>query len=77
MFAFGAVEMHQYSLAEEQGMRALSEDMRDPWALHAVAHVYEMQGRKYEGQRLLRTTRYWWDSANLMFTHLHWHWALF
>lgn len=49
MFSFGAVEMHQYGLAEEQGMRALSEDMRDPWALHAVAHVYEMQGRKYEG----------------------------
>lgn len=140
MFAFGAEECGQYGLAEEQGMRALSEDMRDPWArallrhgvgreweggrvgemrrkrwkdgrpalwagetywgrielvvvrvvrrtslrfllpwitVHAVVHVYEMMSRRYEGQRLLRTSRRWWDDANLLFTHLHWHWGLF
>lgn len=32
MLAFGAEECGQYALAEEQGMRALSEEMRDPWA---------------------------------------------
>ena len=32
MFAFGAAECRQYSLAEEQGMRALNEDTKDAWA---------------------------------------------
>lgn len=44
-------------------------------AVHAVVHVYEMQSRRYEGQRLLRTSRWFWDDANHLFTHLHWHWG--
>ncbi|KAA0166550.1 hypothetical protein FNF27_02116 [Cafeteria roenbergensis] len=76
MFAFGAQECRQFALAEEQGMRALSEEMEDPWALHAVVHVYESLGRRYEGQRLLRTSRWFWDSATLLNVHLHWHWGL-
>jgi len=77
MFAFGAEECGSYALAEDQGMRALSEDSADPWALHAVVHVYEMLGRRYEGQRLLRETRWFWDASNMMHVHLHWHWGLF
>eukprot|EP01138_Halocafeteria_seosinensis_P001159 gb/GECG01001185.1/.p1 GENE.gb/GECG01001185.1/~~gb/GECG01001185.1/.p1 ORF type:complete len:715 (+),score=65.33 gb/GECG01001185.1/:1-2145(+) len=77
MFAFGAEECNNYQLAEDQGMRALSQDTRDPWALHAVVHVYEMLGRRYEGQRLLRDTRWFWSEANLLHCHLHWHWGLF
>jgi hypothetical protein len=45
-------------------------------AVHAVTHVYESQGRRYEGQRLLRTSRWFWDKAELLQVHLHWHWAL-
>ena len=77
MFAFGAEECGSYALAEDQGMRALGEDSADPWALHAVVHVYDALGRRYEGQRLLRETRWFWDAANLMHVHLHWHWGLF
>jgi hypothetical protein len=77
MFAFGAEECGSYALAEDQGMRALSEDAADPWALHAVVHVYDALGRRYEGQRLLRETRWFWDTANMMHVHLHWHWGLF
>lgn len=47
------------------------------YAVHAVAHVYEMQGRRYEGQRLLRDSRWFWSEANLLHCHLQWHWALF
>lgn len=32
MLAFGAQECRQMALAEEQGMRALSDDMEDAWA---------------------------------------------
>jgi len=39
-------------------------------------HVYESLGRRYEGQRLLRTSRWFWDRADLLQTHLHWHWGL-
>jgi hypothetical protein len=58
-------------------MRALSEEKRDAWALHAVVHAYECMGRRYEGERLLRTARWWWDESALLSKHLHWHWALF
>ena len=47
------------------------------FAVHAVVHVYEMLGRRYEGQRLLRDTRWFWSEANLLHCHLHWHWGLF
>ena len=37
MFALGAEECNNYQLAEDQGMRALSQDTRDPWACELQA----------------------------------------
>jgi hypothetical protein len=45
MHAFGLEECGDYVRAEQAGRHALEVSARDPWAVHAVAHVMEMQGR--------------------------------
>ena len=54
MHAFGLEESSRYAEAEAAGRRALAADARVPWAIHAVAHVMEMQGRHDEGTQWLR-----------------------
>ena len=44
MHAFGLEEMGDYARAEERARAALAINRRDPWAVHAAAHVMEMQG---------------------------------
>lgn len=46
-----------YEEAENFAMRTLHMDPDDAWTVHAMCHVYEMQGRRNEGLRLLRETR--------------------
>mgnify|MGYP000430160761 CR=1 FL=1 len=57
MYTFGLEETNAYTEAEEFGMRTLSVDPGDTWAVHALTHVFEMQGRRNEGLRLLRELR--------------------
>ena len=52
MFAFGLEECGDYSRAEEFGRRSHALNPDDLWALHAVAHVMEMQGRPRRGARV-------------------------
>jgi hypothetical protein len=49
MHAFGLEECNQYAEAERTARRALDPQPKDGWAVHAVAHVMEMQGRIDEG----------------------------
>ena len=44
MAAFGLEETGDYSAAEVLGHEAVARDPRDAWAVHAIAHVYEMRG---------------------------------
>ena len=57
MHAFGLEETGDYGRAESAGRKAVARNPGDVWAIHAVAHVMEMQGRTREGIQWLAGTR--------------------
>ena len=73
MFAFGLEECNQYSQAEEWGLKALEIDPVDPWSVHAVTHVYEMQGRADVGVEFLESRKNNWANDNNFAYHNWWH----
>jgi tetratricopeptide (TPR) repeat protein len=77
MHAFGLEEMGDYGRAEERGRRALELNRRDPWAVHAVAHVMEMQGRLDDGVSWLTGRVDDWAPDNGFAFHNWWHLALY
>ncbi len=77
LYAFGLEESNLYPQAEEAGREALRRNARVPWAVHAVAHVMEMQGRFEEGSAWLRQHQPNWAEGNGFAGHLWWHKALF
>ncbi len=77
LHAFGLEENNLYPQAEEAGRRALAAEPRAPWAVHAVAHVMEMQGQYEEGAAWLRSHQPVWADGNGFAVHLWWHKALF
>jgi tetratricopeptide (TPR) repeat protein len=76
MHAFGLEENGQYRRAEKMARRALEVDPRHPAAMHAIAHVMEMQGRAREGLEFLAATESAWMDTSFS-VHLSWHRALF
>ncbi|WP_077000015.1 tetratricopeptide repeat protein [Variovorax sp. KK3] len=76
MYAFGLEECNEYARAEAMGRRAVELQPRDSWAVHAVAHVCEMQGRAADGIRWLKATQHGWAADCAMAVHNHWHLAL-
>ena len=76
MHAFGLEEMNQYPEAEATALRALSMQPKDGWAVHAVVHVMEMQGRIDEGVTFLTSREADWASDNALAVHNFWHLAL-
>lgn len=77
LHAFGLEESHRYAEAEAVGRQAIAADPRVPWAIHAVGHVMEMQGRHDEGLRWMSASRPQWAEGNGFAGHLGWHHALF
>jgi hypothetical protein len=78
MHAFGYEECNQYLDAERVGRRAVELSGDDSWAVHAVAHVTEMQGRIRDGLAWYEQTRGAWAGADNGFAfHNDWHRALF
>ena len=77
MHAFGLEECNLYPQAMDAGLAALALDARDPWAVHAVTHVHEMQGRFDEGARFLASRSDDWSPDNGFAYHNWWHLALF
>jgi tetratricopeptide (TPR) repeat protein len=77
MYAFGLEETALYAQAEATARRALELDHPNPGAVHALAHVMEMQGRQREGIALLNETVSQWIRSDGTATHHWWHLALF
>jgi tetratricopeptide (TPR) repeat protein len=77
MHAFGLEECGDYVHAEQTGRHALEVNARDPWAVHAVAHVMEMQGRLPEGIEWLESRAPDWSPDNGFAFHNWWHLALY
>ncbi len=73
MYAFGLEECGEYARAEEFGRRAVEANPDDLWAIHAVAHVLEMQGRLREGMDWLDYPADAWEDRNPFRGHLWWH----
>ncbi len=76
IYAFGLEENADYRQAEAAGRSALASNPRDVWAVHALAHVFEMEGRQREGVRFLSETAGDW-STSYFAIHNWWHRALF
>jgi tetratricopeptide (TPR) repeat protein len=76
LHAFGLEECGDYGAAEQAGRRATAINPADPWAVHAVAHVMEMQDRATEGAAWIEGLAPHWDTANFFRFHLWWHLAL-
>jgi tetratricopeptide (TPR) repeat protein len=76
MHAFGLEECGDYVQAERQGRRAVDMRPADAWAVHAVAHVMEMQDRRKEGIDWIVGLQPHWDTCNNFRYHLWWHRAI-
>jgi tetratricopeptide (TPR) repeat protein len=76
MYAFGLEENGQYEAAEQQARRALEQNRHDVWAVHAQAHVFEMEGAQRLGIAFLDHSTDDWSSSYFA-THNWWHRALY
>jgi tetratricopeptide (TPR) repeat protein len=77
MFAFGLEETNLFGMAETTARRGLERNRRDPWAVHAVAHVFEMTGRLEHGIDWLESRIDDWAPNNAFAYHNFWHLALY
>jgi hypothetical protein len=77
MLAFGLEEAGAYEEAEALGRDSVARSPTDAWAIHAVAHVLEMQGRSREGIGWYEAREADWAEASFFAVHNAWHLALY
>lgn len=78
MLAFGFEECHLLDEAEAAARHALTIDPSEPWAHHALAHIYLTRGQVAEGTAFLESVAHHWSELNsFMHSHNWWHLALF
>lgn len=75
-YSFGLEETGDYQRAEALGREALAQRPDHPYAIHAVAHAMEMQGRQLGGIHFMMDRRRFWEHGSFA-NHLWWHTALF
>jgi tetratricopeptide (TPR) repeat protein len=76
IYAFGLEENGDYAQALARAQAALAGNPRDVWSVHAVAHVYEMEGRHGEGVAFLTDTAPDWQDSYFA-VHNWWHRGLY
>ena len=78
MLAFGYEQCHLLADAERSANRALQLYPLEPWAQHALAHVYLTRGDIETGIRFLQERASEWSGlTSFMYTHNWWHLAVF
>jgi tetratricopeptide (TPR) repeat protein len=75
--SFANEECGNYTVAEAAGRAAVEIDPGDLWAVHAIAHVLEMQGRRGEGIAFIEDLRRHFEGANNLLHHIWWHQAMY
>ena len=76
IWAFGLEENGDYRGAERAAVAALARNPRDVWSVHALTHVYEMEGRHEPGVSFLSGSAPDW-SGSYFAVHNWWHLGLF
>lgn len=78
MNAFAFEQCHLLDDAKASAQSALALYPEDPWAHHALAHIYLTTGQIDEGlQRLTQHSPSWSGLNSFMYTHNWWHLGLF
>lgn len=78
MKAFAEEQCHDLAGAEASARHALAGMPDEPWAQHALAHVFETQGRLDEGVAFLEAAAPAWSTRSIFIAeHNAWHLALF
>ena len=76
IYAFGLEENADYRQAEARARAALEDNPRDVWSVHALAHVFEMEGNQRDGVDFLTASAPDW-SASYFAIHNWWHRGLY
>ena len=76
IYAFGLEENADYRQAENRARAALGHNPRDVWAVHALAHVFEMEGSQRDGVAFLTASASDW-AGSYFAIHNWWHRALY
>ncbi len=76
IYAFGLEENADYRQAETRARAALEHNPRDVWSVHALAHVFEMEGSQQDGVKFLTASASDW-SGSFFAIHNWWHRGLY
>src|ERR1700753_1538514 len=76
IYAFGLEENADYRQAEARARAALEHNPKDVWSVHALAHVFEMEGSQRDGVGFLTASAPCW-SASFFAIHNWWHRGLY
>ena len=76
MYAFGLEENGDYRGAEAAARAALTRNAKDVWGVHALAHVFEMEGAHEAGVSFLTTSSPHWQDSYFA-VHNWWHLGLY
>ena len=76
IYAFGLEENADYRQAEARARAALDHNPRDVWSVHALAHVFEMEGSQQDGVKFLTASASDW-SGSFFAIHNWWHRGLY